>query len=238
MIKHKIFVGLTTLLIIALIIAVIKLPNTLNYKCTVDSDCQDSSECIDGFCQNLVKISCQDPDYKNIYQQSTSMLVFEYTKTNLSEIKEDMCLDNQTLIEWFCDGNTLKNQTIKCGFNCSQGKCLYNSKINGTDISSLESLIPLTDYNLSDLAIKVDDITHDNTNGYNYVFLTLTDSSGLKAYETKKIRVGSFAVFKAEDHFIKISVPGIHADAESLSSAVQMKIDIGEEYAQYYNSTT
>ncbi len=238
MMKHKLFVSLITIFLIALIILTVKLPETVQDNiCTCDSDCSNNSKCINGTCESLIGTICREKpefNYKNIYEQTYVELIYQYPSQNFSIEKKDVCMDNQTVLEWFCENNSLRNKTFICENNCSEGKCTLDSVIEDTTPINNRNYVSLEQYNLKGLAINIDDIIHDNNSGYNYVYLTLINISNAYKFGTKRVRVGSFAVFKVNNEFIRVSAPSIYVSANSTNSAVQLKIDVGKEFEQYY----
>lgn len=245
MIKHKIFVAFFTLFLIGLAILIIKLPDSPDSledinknSCITDSDCANDSICIDNTCEALIEKICKDMDYKSIYQQTTSRIIYRYpSKRIIIQKEQDTCINNKTLLEWFCENGTLKNQTFECENNCSEGKCVLHTTIKGTVALNEENYISLEEYGLKDLALNIEKIIHNNTNGYNYAYITLINLSSKNILDRKKIMVGSFTVFKYKEKYIKVSAPSIYTSLDSLNSAVQLKVNIGKEYAQYYTSS-
>lgn len=98
----------------------------MEYSCsdgTVTSatiDCYGAAfdGCVDGACV----LPCTDSDGgRDVYTVGTT--------TGASGSNTDTCNDASTVLEWYCDGNTVRSASIGCpsGYACSLGRCITST---------------------------------------------------------------------------------------------------------------
>jgi len=112
---------------------------------TITSDqveCPKNHYCDDGMC---IKIECEDPDGKNIYQKATSSGVYDgFTllpdfggDQDKGDTVEDSCWGENYVIEYYCDkdGSTLIEDYINCpdGYKCADGRCVSTAECTDSD---------------------------------------------------------------------------------------------------------
>ncbi|MBU0532780.1 hypothetical protein KKB44_04795 [Candidatus Micrarchaeota archaeon] len=88
-------------------------------------DCLSGEECAIGACQEA---QCEDSDDgENADEQGTVTLG--------SVSGTDSCYDSDTVTEYYCDGNIIKNKTINCdsGYECVDGECVEEETCTDSD---------------------------------------------------------------------------------------------------------
>ncbi|MFA4953270.1 MAG: LamG domain-containing protein [Candidatus Pacearchaeota archaeon] len=90
--------------------------------------------CINGACQQPI-YNCVDPDGANIYNATTTIL---YVNGNYFSSREDNCINNSTLSEAICQGNSTisVNYTCPSGYFCTYGACMNPLAILSGNISN------------------------------------------------------------------------------------------------------
>jgi|GEM_PF-1322077 len=87
---------------------------------SVTFDCPSDYSCIRGRCVSDDDVTCTDSDGGHVYRTSGTASNTE------GDVGRDVCLDSDTLREYYCDGENVESEDYLCpvGQECSGGRCV------------------------------------------------------------------------------------------------------------------
>ncbi len=68
--------------------------------------------------------NCTETDEGEDYEEKGVLTLTNSTNSSVSENMTDSCNDDNTLLEYFCEGNTVGTNEETCRYGCEEGACL------------------------------------------------------------------------------------------------------------------
>ncbi len=105
---------------------------------SVEIECAEGHECIDGACIEAV---CTDSDSGHDYSEKG-------TVRYLGKTNQDSCYSDITVLEYYCSGNSIAYERISCvpGEYCSDGRCIESVCTKDVENLSIRELDEIEEY--------------------------------------------------------------------------------------------